>query len=374
MIEALLESIHEEIRELEEHIPNLHTPLRADLFSISGHPHYETVLSNWFCYFLESDNKNSFSGLFSECFKELIIEQTSEASLDWLNDQIHCLQEFQTIKGNYIDLVVYNDKTDDKAFEDALIIEHKVGADLYNDLKDYYNSVSVIGEKYGVVLSAKEIVALPKNYVNISYQRLLERIENKLGVYALSSELNNLAYLRDFINNIKRMSIINKTESLKFCFEHGNTIAKVAQIKLNAEVELADLLKSALEPTRFKFARRNAYSFSIRTNDDHISLVIELDKLFSEKTCNFQYWLYKEATAMWNNVPDHSSLKRAYGDQFDIRKKLKGKDWVELLRGTISFEDIDADKSADKVLIDYLETVIYPLNDFVREEMKRYNS
>ncbi|MCE7990959.1 MAG: hypothetical protein HEP71_03230 [Roseivirga sp.] len=367
--------LEEQIQVLEKHLPEVSKPLSPDLFSISGHPYFEAVLSNWFEYFLESDNPHLLCGLFAECFKELITGLTDRVNLEWLTDQIHCIQEVQTKNGNFIDLIVYDDKTEDGlSFENALIIEHKVEAALNNDLDDYFNSTTVVDEKCGVVLSAYAINKLPGNYINITYYELIPVLEKRLGSYTLSNSLQSISYLKDFVNNLKRMDTSTHTDELKFCFEHGQTIARVAKLKQNAEAQLANLLRIALEPTAYKMVRKNAYSLSIRTNDDQISLVIELGQLFSEKKCTFQYWLYKEATQQWNKVPDHSRLEKEFGAEFEIRSQLKAKEWVELLRGTIDLSKMGNDDEVHLLILQYLEEKVDPINKVVREEMAKYNA
>lgn len=374
MIESDLKDIRALIDGIEGSIPVV-KELRADIFSISGFPHYETVLSNWFSYFFESNNCHGLTGLFADSFKEILSNMGSNESLVWLTDKVHVIQEVSTKKSNFIDMVIYDEVCDgEQSFENALIIEHKVGADLYNDLEDYYNSINCEDEKQGVVLSAKPIAVKNKNYFNITYNELLSAIENNLGKYTVSVDLHFLGYLQDFINNLERMSESKNTDALKFCFDHGETIERISELKRSMEDEIANSLRSSLEETEFYFFRKNPTTYSLKSRTDGIVLLLEFGKLFSQHQCDFTYWIQGELVKKWNNVPDHSGLENRFGKEFQVRAKKQGKEWIELLRGKIDFSYVEElDKNFNAGLVDFLKEKVNPINEFVREEINTYN-
>jgi hypothetical protein len=368
--------LQEEIKLLIKNMPELDKPLRPDIFSISGFPHYEVVLSNWFAYFFESENNHGLTGLFADAFAAAIQKKNSDIKLDWLNDQVQVIQEKLTENRNFIDLVVYDgfDETE-KSYENALIIEHKVEAALYNDLTDYYNSIKVLDNKCGIVLSARPIQNLGhKRFINITYKDFLEAFKAKAGYYVAKVNAENLGYLKDFINNLERMSKETNLEALKFCFEHGESIDKVTELRQKTIDDLAELIRISLESTEYRLYRKYPGSVSLRTFGDKGVVIISIDKLFSQKECKFQYWLNKEAVQQWNNVPNHQELEKQFGHHFEIREKKEGKEWVELIRGTLDFSaETNLHKSFNTLLVAKLHDEINPITEFVEGQIKEYN-
>ncbi|MEQ9220235.1 MAG: PD-(D/E)XK nuclease family protein [Cyclobacteriaceae bacterium] len=370
-----IDEILPEVLEMESTIPET-KPLREDIFTISGFPHYETVLSNWFGYFLNSENGHGFTGLFSETFRSIIQKKSDKFSLDWLNDQVNCIQEVQTKKGNFIDLVVFDERAEGgKGFEDALVIEHKVYADLYNDLPDYFQSIESSGEKLGVVLSAKELTIPDPNFIGITYKELFDELIIKLGKYALEANMIQLGYLRDFLNNIDRMSETKNQDALKFCFEHGSTIEKILSVREQAENDLVNSVRLSLEPSNYDFYRKNPSSFSIRSNTGSAVIYIQIGHLFSERKCDIQYWLQGESVQKWNRVPDHRELKDKFDPPFEIREKKEAKEWAEIFRGKWDLSHVEnIHEIFDVELRNYLQNEIDPVHKFIMSQIEKYTS
>jgi len=346
-----------------------------DIFTISGFPHYESVLSNWFNYFLNSDNNHSLTGLFSDSLKSLLILKGSSCSLDWLNDQVSCLPEVQTKKKNFVDLVVYDSKTSQlNQFENALVIEHKVYAELYNDLADYFESIEVIDEKQGVILSAKQLEIPNKNFINITYKELIVEITKNLGSYSLKVDMINFSYLRDFMNNIERMSDTKNREALEFCFKHGKTIDEIVNLKYRAEEDLVNSVRLSLEPTNYYLQRRNPTNFVLRSKSNVVVIYVGLTNLFSKRECGVQYWLQGSAVKKWNQVPNHSELKMNFSGSFEIKEKKEGNEWVELLTGTMDLSGVEnIYETFDQELIKFLTEKIDPVTEFIMTRIEIHN-
>jgi len=377
------DQIYQDLQLLEKEMPNAPKLPRPDIFSISGFPHYETVLSNWFTYFLESNNQTGFSVLLAEVFQKIIQKKVPLKTFDWLTQELHISSEVITDKGGFIDLILFDEliqNGEKQSFENALIIEHKVEATLYNDLDDYFNSVQInpTGTKQGVVLSAKPI-DIPNehksNFINITYQEVLIETSTLLGPYALESDLGQLNYFKDFLNNLNRMSEKINTEAVEFCFKHGETIQRVTELRQSAEEEIVNILRIALNDTNYPLVRRNPNSISLKTNDNNVTIIIGLKEMFSSKTFDFQYWLHRDGLIRWKNVPDHEELKEKFGHRFEFKEKKDAKDWLQLIGKKIEFEGFEElEQGFDQVLIKFLKTEIDPVTDFVRELMDKYNS
>lgn len=368
-----LEIISLSIEQLEKSLPKVSAPRRDDVFSISKFPHYEVVMSNWFSFFLNADKGHQLTGLFSNALAILLKRKGCKQSLDWLNDQVYSDTEVYTKKGNYIDFVVFDDKFKEHEYEDALIIEHKINADLYNDLKDYYNSINTNGCKQGVVLSARPIAFDDSNYLNITYLELVNELRELAGTYTLDIDMNYVSYLKDFINNLERMGTERDIKGLKFCLEHGKTIDEITTIKKKVEDELIDSIRQSLTNSEFEFYRKNPTNIALKAKTAPVTFYIQLDKLFSNKKCYFEYWISGDYVSVWNKISDHAELKKKFDGQFVVRDKKIGTEWVELLRGEFDFDKVeDLHESFEEELVKMLNDQISPINEFVKEQIKKY--
>lgn len=367
-------ALKEKLIDIAKLLPDKEVQLSDDFFSISGFPHFETVLSNWFAYFMESNNEHNLAELFSNSFREVLLSKNPELQLDWLNDLVHVEQEKLTNKRKFIDFVIYDEKLDeDSAYGCALIVEHKVQADLYNDLEDYYNSIQS-ENKTGVVLSAYSLNLANSKYINLTYNELIDALRRNLGLYVDITNLKSLAYLKDFINNLNRMSEDIESDALSFCFEHGETIKKVADIKKKAEEDLANVLRNAfVELEDFRFQKKHPYSISIRSHDDSISLVFSIDEIFSSNTSKMQYWLYGKVVEKWNKIEDHKFLKEKFKDKYQIMTKKEGKEWVEVLRCNISFCETQDTKLFIEEFMSFITTEVREINEVVLKKLSEIN-
>jgi hypothetical protein len=369
-----MKSLSIEIANLENDIPELKKAYRDDFFSISGFPHWETVMSNWFALFMDSSKQHGFTGLFTDSLKAIILSKRPEAQLDWLNDQALVFQEQMTKKGNFIDLVVFDkDLEIGNSFSNALVIEHKVDAALYNDLQDYFESITVESSKLGLVLSAKSLRINNSNFLNITYNELIRQLKTKLGEYAINGDKFYLNYLFDFINNLDRMSEELDTSAIDFCFRHGETIQKIHDLKQRAENDLTLAIQKVLLGTGYDFYRKYPSSITMRAMEGQVSLIIRFDELFSKKVMELQYWLYKESVPKWNAVPDHSELREKLPNNFKVMEKKIGKEWIELFRTEISFELNDDSNDIADQLTQYLRDYINPASKIVWGIIQKHN-
>jgi hypothetical protein len=311
-----------------------------DAFTISGYPHYENVISNWLAFFFDSTAEHGFKTLFGEAIKNVITSKDVNAEVDWLMYQSQTVREVQTKKGNFLDLVIYsNGDTGSNSYENCLLIEHKVYASLYNDLEDYYDSISAEEGKYAVLLSAKERNDKHSSFLNISYAELIREIKNLLGKYQLSAEHRYILYLTDLLANMDNLSSNTSNEDIDFCFNYGQELKDLASLKYITEGKLLEQVKISLSDSDFIYNKRYPYSFSIGTENNNISLVFSLDELFSKRESKFQFWLKDDLVQKWNQVNDIPEIIEFCNQKgFEACLKKEGKTWAEVCRGTFSLE------------------------------------
>ncbi len=360
---------------IERDLPETPPKLRQDVFSISGFPHWETVLSNWFAFFLDKEQKHGLTGLFAQAFRKAIIEAEGKANLDWLNDQVSVVQEQNTVSGKFIDLVVYDNSGEkERHFENALVIEHKVNAALYNHLEDYYKSIIVSKDrsKQGVVLSARKLVTNNTDFVNVTYELLVKYLQKEMGKHILNVDLQIAGYLKDFINNLNRMGETKDNEALAFCFEYGSTIQRLEQVRQDAEKEMVTDIQLALADSDYQYFRSYPGVVTVTTKDGEISIYLYLDNVFSNKIIRFHYWLGPDLAANWKLLTDVSELKEQFGRAFKLQELKEANSWAEILRGEIPLESIGADFSIGEEVVKFLKEQLNPVNETVYSLIEKH--
>jgi hypothetical protein len=222
------------LEELEKYYEEL---LKADLkvipekvttlFDIADFRHYETVMSNFYSFYLDPNGQHGFNDLFISALSDIIKRKTGGHSII-ANSKI-CYTEREV--NRKIDIVVSEPSEFDDVVENAIIIENKVNAPVYNDLMEYYNSIKVNKNKIGVVLSLRQEADLPEEFINITHDEFINQVEQSSGSYFLNADLKQVVILKEFIQNIKNMS---QTKDLKehyeFFFKHQDKIKKISDL------------------------------------------------------------------------------------------------------------------------------------------------
>jgi hypothetical protein len=211
------------LKELEKYYEQL---LKADLkvipekvttlFDIAGFPHYETVMSNFYSFYLDPNGQHGFKDLFISALSEIIQRKTKCISVIANSKICYTEREVYTDNGKYIDIVVSEPSEIDDEVENALIIENKVNATVCNDLTEYYNSVRVNKSKIGIVLTLRPELYLPEKFINVTHDELVNQVEQSSGSYFLNGDIKQTVILKEFIQNIKSMS---QTKDLKEYYE-----------------------------------------------------------------------------------------------------------------------------------------------------------
>jgi hypothetical protein len=235
------------LKELEKYYEEL---LKADLkvipekvttlFDVAGFPNYETVMSNFYSFYLDPNGQHGFNDLFISALSDIIERKTKGLSVIANSKICYTEREVYTDNGK-IDIVVREPSESGDRVENAIIIENKVNAPVKNDLIEYYNSIEVNKNKIGVVLSLRQEADLPEEFINITHDEFINQVEQSSGSYFLNADLKQVVILKEFIQNIKNMS---QTKDLKehyeFFFKHQDKIKEI--IKLYSDIK-SDIFK-----------------------------------------------------------------------------------------------------------------------------------
>jgi hypothetical protein len=258
------------------------------LFDIAGFPHYETVISNFYAYYLDPSGKHGFGDLFISVLSNLIYSKTNKRIIQ---------REVYTENRKYIDIVISESVKGENLAENAIIIENKIYAILYNDLNEYYNHIKVTNQKIGVVLSIRKENILPENFINITHQEFISSIEQSSGLYFLNIDPKHLTIFKEFLQNIKYMA--NSTdisEQYDFYFKHQEKIIDISTLYDNIIEDVFKQASSACEKLdlglelrgnsnkllRYYISKKASVYFTVWLADlmggDHsVSIMVELD-------------------------------------------------------------------------------------------------
>lgn len=189
-----------DIRKVLDTIPARRERTKPDLFSISGHAHYEDVLSNWYKYLFDPTADHGLGHAFLHALYKL-----AGRTMPFRNG-VHVEREWSTPEGKAIDLVIHDGVRQGRKLkaDHALIIENKVYHWLANDLGIYWNvALNQEADRLGVVLSLNPITIDHPRFINITHHRLLGAVFSDLG--ATMPDRTKI-YLNDLRSNLDRLT------------------------------------------------------------------------------------------------------------------------------------------------------------------------
>lgn len=194
---------------------------QKSFFDISGFPKWENVNSNLLAFYFDKEEEHDLKTLFIESLL-MLLKKDTDINFD---DNFEVFREYRTNKGNFIDIVIKSNpeeneedlvsefsdesETDNQGADWAIIIENKIDAHLYNDLKDYWASVDAT-HKIGVVLSKNESDLSSYNkkgvyYHTISHKNLIDQVLKNLYNYFNKANEKHLILLKEYFNNIENI-------------------------------------------------------------------------------------------------------------------------------------------------------------------------
>jgi len=330
-------------------------PGDPSIFHISGYPHYENVISNWYAFFFNPENIHGLNDLFLKSLLEIIID---EIDSNFYMDTCLTIREFHTNKGGSIDLVLYEPDDDDAdQMRRAIIIENKIYAKLDNDLNDYYLSVNVSDEnnKIGVVLSLNTIDVNDDRYINITHEQLLKSVRNNLGEYITKARPKYITYLQDFILNLEEMTRpIQMQESIKYYFGKAEKVDQLLDLRKNAYKFIVDELYSELPKNGWEWGSTGNKSISFRKPEIGIVGYLYHTEVFEKKKYKIELWLNGEIVKKWNIVKDLNILEEKFGGNLNIKKTGQAKEWSSLANKEYKIQTLDDIENFGKLIIDNL--------------------
>ncbi|MBP3725963.1 MAG: PD-(D/E)XK nuclease family protein [Bacteroidaceae bacterium] len=289
---------------------------KETLLDIAGIDHLENHWSDIYAYFFNPKASHGLSRLFIDSLQDILCSKTEQSPL--MMKSFSVLREcgVQDEKGNTkrIDLLLQNE-------DEAIIIENKVYAALYNRLDLYWNKPNVPEEnKRGIVLSPWATPVKFHNFVNITHEDFAHTIENNLSAYFATANPKSLILLQDFIQNIYNVTHAMNEEEVYFYFENREKINRLAEIRKNV---VSHIWKTIEEDGNTKLLKplfkENGMKLSIKTKNnvdycyytfdalpDKVMLTLVYDTLwnYDKDGCRIRMFLELQSKEMIKFVKD----------------------------------------------------------------------
>ncbi len=283
----MYEDIKQLIKEFEK-LPKQDVKDETFISIIRGKAQDEKVSSNILAFFLDTTREHNLGDLFVKSLLESINYTCEQKISNYVS-----MREFPTRKGKLIDILLVSGNN-------KIVIENKIGAGLYNDLKDYYDSVEEKdGQTIGIVLTLNELLNDDINkyvekyytemyfhsvkegldYINdkyhfITYDKLFDRIKNNWGKYIQEASKKYLPLLLDFIDNIESLkrteqmnaNLINLLKEFN-CKEVDHFAVELSKLKKEIDDKIKNVYQDLSEKLKDKEQPLNT---QIHTNSDDI--------------------------------------------------------------------------------------------------------
>lgn len=237
---------------------------KETFLDIAGIEHLENHWSFIYLYFFNPKASHGLSRLFIDTLQEIICKKTKRPALSMISFSVLREDAVPDEKGNMkrIDLLLQNDN-------EAIIIENKVYASLYNRLDLYWGKPSIPEEnKRGVVLSLWRTHPSHKGFVNITHEELAKSIEKNLPTYFTSADPKGLMLLQDFIQNIYNVTHSMNEEELYFYFnpENREKINRLAELRKSVITHIWTAIENSkmLEP----MFKHHGWQLSVKTKNN----------------------------------------------------------------------------------------------------------
>lgn len=167
----------------------------ATFLETAGYPHFENVASNILEFFLDPTEEHGLSTLFLDALlAPLALERLSFQGVT---------REAGTENGKRIDLVI-------DCESHVIGVENKVFASVYNPLEEYRAHLrKEAGDREAVLmllcLREPPIGTLPPDVAVVTYEQLMRRVRQNLGMHAAEAPGQYLTFALDFVKTMENL-------------------------------------------------------------------------------------------------------------------------------------------------------------------------
>ena len=323
------------LTELTDKLPEIPRQ-RENMFSIIGCSRKENAISNFLAFYFKKEEEHKFSTLLIDSLLDVVKEKGVNFKRNLYDGDYSVERETSTDSNKRIDVLLKNGE------DWAIIIENKIGADLYNDLEDYWSFVNA-NNKIGIVLSVQPVAAskMHERYINILHQDLVNKIKQNLPSCYLEADDRHLLFLKEYILNIESMYDAKNRdameETLKLFHQYHNKIEKIDKLNNRDEIEkfrfyekelsryVAQSVSSVLGKYGFRsggsdFAKSNCFNFDSENPGECKDYDFDILK-------RFRFWVSYEHLKKHNSFLSCFELynkdNAKYGEQLNERLRAK---------------------------------------------------
>ena len=313
------------------------------LLDIAGINHRENSWSDIYAYFFNPKEKHKLGRLFIDSFNALIEQKSGLKPLKL--ESFTITREKTNDDKKRIDLLIKNE-------EEALIIENKVYAGVYNDLSSYITHKEFANEiiknipTYFQSADSKSLLLLQEFIQNI-YNETYAMNEEELKFYYQNEsnriKINRLSEIHSNVINHIRNSIEGKDKQDK---ENINTLLKNRCLYLSVE---------AKDNNRFTYYYYNEYSRQIMLTLKYVSLWN-----YEANGCRIDMYLEVKGD-MLKFVESHKDLLKEKGIVPDEQSTPQNWGW-HFQKNTIRFETdelLNQDSIREKIIKSIMDSQLY---------------
>ena len=290
---------------------------KETLLDIAGIDHLENHWSDIYAYFFNPKASHGLSRLFIDSLQDILCSKTDQSPLVMKSFSVLRDSGVQDENGNTkrIDLLLQND-------DEAIIIENKVYAPLYNRLDLYWSKPNVPEEnKRGIVLSPWSTSVKFHGFKNITHEEFVHAVEKNLPTYFANATPKALILLQDFIQNIYNITHTMNEEEVYFYFENREKINRLAEIRGNVISHIWKAIEEGNAKNLKPVFKENGLKLSIRTKNnvnycyytfdalpDKVMLTLVYDTLWNYKNngCRIRMFLELQSKEMISFVENQS--------------------------------------------------------------------
>ena len=309
-------------------MPDIET-MSDTFFDIAGIQRREVSVSKAYNYFLNSGNK-AIASLFLNSLAELIKSKTER---DFFFKDFYSETEIITNRSKRIDIVISSREAEER----KIIIENKIGAEVYNDLKEYWENFEIPDENKVAILLTIKSVGDKDDFINITHNEWVKKIKSKGLPVGLS--LQQYVYLNDFFINMEKLTKhLEFTPEVKYTFENAKSIGKAVELYDNFIKFITSNISAVASGIGFKVQHNieEYYSYIYKKDEDKIFYSVLYHQIFEGKneiTIVIEFWI-KEYSSFADEVDlmlDSKNVDLANYKRYKENKEGQGSDWLHFL-------------------------------------------
>ena len=274
---------------------------KRTFFDIAGFRHHETVITNFYAYYLDPSEDHGLGDAFLNAFIAVAEKNNTSPFKFSSSTDIEVWTNYHTDGKNFIDIVLTN-KDGANKITDALIIENKIYHWLHNDLKDYYESVKA-DRKLAVLLTLhKNEANNAHHFINITHWEVIHEVVAANAVKLWEMSEGQTLILRDFFNNLKNLTNNYQDvmeDSIKFYYDNATKIEELDKIKVEVKSNLIQKVINSIKKFTVKIPLADNWGPFFVVSDRGYRLYFRTEELFTHKTFTIALYIVHTIVREW---------------------------------------------------------------------------